>query len=128
MPIHYCWHNEDQTIIRYEFHGAWGWNDFYPAYNAVVALRESVPHTVHIIVDLRSSGPIPAQALVNIRQIGRRPADNLGVVVMVTTNRLIQQLFEMGTRIYPDIARYYATVPDIAAAEAIIASHTAPKD
>lgn len=125
MPIHYCWHNEEKTIIRYEFHGAWGWNDFYPAYNAVVALRESVPHTVHIIADLRQSAPIPPQTLGNMRQIGRRPADNLGVVVLVTTHRLIQQLFAMGARMYPDIARSYATVATLEAAEAIIASRAA---
>ena len=91
LPVE--WENEEKTIIRMIFAGNWNWHDFYEANVAVVALMQSVEHTVHTIADFRQSQGIPLDSpLVHARNAISALPDNWGILVIVTNNPLLEHL------------------------------------
>jgi hypothetical protein len=121
VTIEVGWLDQHQTIMHYRFDGAWGWNDFYPAYNRAVAMEKAAGHRVDVILDVRDGGRMPADLLPHIKQItDQRPA-NLGLVVVVTQSATARTLFTVASRFDPRFKRYYSLVETPEQARRIIA-------
>lgn len=50
MGVWIQWANAERTVLRYEFSGAWTWQEFFDAQEARRPMLEGVYHTVHHLV------------------------------------------------------------------------------
>jgi hypothetical protein len=114
------WHDPDETIVYYQFEGKWDWNDFYPAYQQAIDMEKSKPYRVDVIVDLRGSGHMPPNVLLHMKNISDKQPDNIGLSVLVTTNRVMHSIYSVGVRFYDKIGHYFVLAPTPEAAQAMI--------
>ena len=121
MAVKVYWENDEKTIIRYDFEGHWTWDDLYPEYDRAIKMEKSVDHCVDVILDMRESQSIPLSAITHVRSIAGKQPDNVGLSVLVTTNRAILTLYNVGMKIDKNIAKYFAAASTIEEAYALIA-------
>jgi hypothetical protein len=113
MPVRVSWFDETRRIILYELEGVWTWDDFYPVYEKAIAMETTSPERVDVILDMRQNKTVPANALLHIKGIADRQPPNLGVSVLVTSNRVIESLYAIGVRLYPSLEAYFDIAPSI---------------
>lgn len=121
MTIRVYWEDETKTIVRYDFEGKWTWNELYPVYYEAIAMENSVPHRVDVILDLTRSGTLPANSLLHVKNISEKQPPNIGLSVIVTTNRFVLSLYSVGVKFYGKIGYYFRVVSTLEEAHAMIA-------
>ena len=93
MSLQVEWDNAEKTVIRITYANKWTWSDFYEANRAAVALMNTVCHPVHLLADFRQSTCLPiGGAITHASNAISVLPDNWGILVIVTTNVLIQRL------------------------------------
>jgi hypothetical protein len=93
MKLQVEWDNAEKSVIRITYAEKWTWSDFYEANLAAVALMETVQHPVHLLADFRQSTSLPiGGAITHARNAINVLPDNWGILVIVTTNFMIQRL------------------------------------
>lgn len=102
MSINVQWDNEEHTRVRWDFIGAWDWDDFLAAQKASNDLIKSVPHTVDIISDVSQSPHIPPGAMARFRTYRRDDPDNAGRVVLVGASVYIKTIVEIFRGMFPN--------------------------
>ncbi len=108
MSIKVIWDNEEKTILRYAFEGAWKWTDFQVATKDAAALLDAVDHPVGVIIDLQSSNTVPDQPLANIKHAFANPRHhNVGLTVVVGANAFFSALASSAQRIYRSVSGNY---------------------
>lgn len=122
MPIQVYWEDTEKTIVRYDFQGAWNWDDLYEVYYQAIDMETSVPYRVDIVLDMRASHRIPGNALLHIKNISEKQPPNVGLSVFVTTNAFITSMYNMAIKVYGKIAFYFRLVKTPEEAHAIITS------
>lgn len=122
MPIRVYWEDADKTIVRYDFQGVWTWDDLYAVYYEAIAMENSVPHRVDIILDMRASQRIPGNALLHIKNISEKQPPNVGLSIFVTSNAFITSMYNMAIKVYGKIAYYFRLVKTPEEAHAMIAA------
>ncbi len=121
MSVQANWFDAEQKkIIRYEFEGAWTWDDLYAAMNQVNTLMASVDHTVYIIIDFRQGRGVPGGALTHMRSSTMRAADNWGGGVFLGINTFLQALVSTFIKVYPRLGDRYHTAKTLEEALTII--------
>ena len=95
------WDNEEHTLVRWDFIGAWDWNDFLAAQQASNDLINSVPHTVHIIGDVSRSAQLPPGAIARFRTFKRVDPENAGRVVLVGASIYIRTIVDIFRGMFP---------------------------
>jgi len=121
MAITWVWDNEEKTIIRYIFQGAWGWEDFYQILAEVHTTMDNVEHPVNLIIDVRKSGILPTNALSNISRLRNAPASpNTGRAVLIGGNMFIQRLYVMLHKLYPEMVKQFSLAQTLEEAQAIL--------
>lgn len=114
MPIHTFWHNDEKTIVRYDFEGHWTWEEFHAAVNRVHDMMETVLHQrVDGIIDLTRSAMIPSGSLVHFRTGSAKAAANWGISVLVTTSTFINVFGDTIRRMLPNLASRYFVVKTV---------------
>jgi hypothetical protein len=121
MPIQVQWDNEDKTILRYQYEGAWTWDDLYTALAQGYEWIDTVDHTVDIIIDLRQSSIIPSSALTHARNLDKHRHPRIGLTIAVGANRFIQLLADTFKRLVPSVASQYTLLATLDEARALIA-------
>jgi hypothetical protein len=100
MTVQTSWDNEDHTIIRTEFVGAWTWEEAHQAVDQMVALIESVDYTVHTIVDVTNSSRVPSLAFKEVRSLLSRRHPRAGVSMIVGANFMTASLWKTIAQTY----------------------------
>jgi hypothetical protein len=126
MPIQIYWEDTEKTIVRYDFQGAWTWDDLYAVYYQAIDMETSVPHRVDIILDMRTSQRIPGNALLHIKNIAEKQPPNVGLSIFVTTNAFITSMYNMAIKVYGKIAYYFRLVSTLDDAHAMIENARRP--
>ena len=108
MTVSVKWFNPEQTIVLYTLEGHWTWNELYPEYDKAIEMEEGVSHRVDVMIDMRKSTGVPLSALTHLKNISDKQPENIGVSVIVTTNRLVLTLYRAGCRFHTNIERYFA--------------------
>jgi hypothetical protein len=94
--IQVLWDNDEKTIVRWEFKGAWTWEDWYASANRALELRKTViDHpVVPAIFNLKSSGTVPMGALPHARA-AIEMMDQRDYVVLANTSGFVRSLTEI---------------------------------
>ena len=95
MPITVHWDDPHQTIVRWDFEGAWTWQDFYQAQAESDALITSVEHTVDVVANVARSPSLPRNPLSRYRQARQSTPRNRGVVVVVGANSFVMSIIQI---------------------------------
>lgn len=120
MPIQLYWEDTEKTIVRYDFQGAWAWDDLYAVYYQAIEMETSVPHRVDIILDMRSGSRIPANALLHIKNLSEKQPPNVGLSIFVTSNAFVTSMYNMAIKVHRKIAFYFRLVNTLDDAHAMI--------
>ena len=85
MSITVQWDNMAQTVLRWEFHGDWTWEEMLEVQKQGAALMCQVDHIVDSIVDLSGCSTIPANVISMYKIFRERLLlpDNRGVTLVV---------------------------------------------
>jgi hypothetical protein len=94
LAVNVEWGNPEQTIVVAHYEGKWTWEEFYHANTVdVVALMQSVPHTVHVISDMSASSGLPmGGAITNARNVINHYPANWGMLVVVSDKMIVSAL------------------------------------
>ncbi len=120
MPVFVQWDNPERTIIfiRYE---QWTWDDFYDALRESASMAATANHSVDIIADL-ADGVVPKGGTLSHAAASLKQSDeHVRLIVLVTSNRFVQSLLDMSSRILPDIKKKYRIVSSVDLARQLIA-------
>jgi hypothetical protein len=122
MSVAVRWSNLEKTIVVYDIEGRWTWDEFYPAYNEAIAMELSVTHRVDVIVDLHHANLLPDNVLTHIKNISDKQPPNIGITVIVTKNRFVLTMYQIGTKFYGKIGHYFRVAATTDEAYAMIQS------
>ncbi len=100
MGITVSWDDEQQTLVRMRFVGAWSLDDFRLANLQTIMLVRSVDHPVYVLSDLRASGDIPLGILWQLRNIAGMRPPNWGGGIALTRNVIIKSVVDILGRVY----------------------------
>jgi hypothetical protein len=100
MTVHAGWDDQDQTIIRMEFTGAWTWSEAHTAGDDMIAMMDTVKHTVHVIIDLTNSSRIPPLAFKEVRTLLSKRSPYAGGTVFVGANFMTASLWKTIAQTY----------------------------
>ncbi len=89
------WDNTDCTTIFIMIEGKWSWNDIRNLRDQCVRMLNAVSHPVDIIVDQGKATWFPEGYRVSVRRILTNIPQNVGHVVIVSTNPLVKQAFHI---------------------------------
>src|SRR5262245_10917165 len=99
MSITVEWDDDEKTILRNDYSGAWTWEEYMEAGRKNNELIASVPHRVDIIANMRA-GMMPrggSPMAISSRVIRSAPS-NRGIIVVVT-NSLVKGLLTVFKKI-----------------------------
>ena len=121
MSIDVYWFDREHTIVRYDFSGSWTWDEVYAAVDAAIALENSVSHRVDVVLNLLESGHIPPNAITHVKTIAttRMPA-NVKMAVLITENKAMNVLFNIGSRLYRKIEEQFYVAASVDSALEVI--------
>ena len=124
MTVQASWDNEDQTIIRTNFVGAWTWGEAHEAADTMNAMMASVDHTVNLIVDVTHSSRVPQFALKEIRAMLLKRSPNADLTVIVGANSVAASLWTTIAQTYGWLFHNsYTFVDTLEEARAHLAAH-----
>jgi hypothetical protein len=99
-----AWDNDQKTIICYDFHGRWTWEDFYASTAQAFAMTRSVTHRVDTISHFRHGTVMPPNAMFHFREAMVNAPKNRGVNVIVGGTIFVRTLVKMFSRINKNLA------------------------
>lgn len=102
MKISVEWNGPDQRYLIGTYPSRWTWQDFDNFKAEVDALIGSVPYEVGAIADMSVSTWLPQDASRNFSKAFSTAPRNMGLVVVVTTNRFISIVLNLVRRIVPN--------------------------
>lgn len=106
MPINIVWDNTEKTTMRYDFEGGWTWEEFYPAMQQGVEMRQEVTHTVNIIVNLEKSLRIPNNVLTHLKRLATNDRGNRGMIVLAGGGGFVIALVRIYTSLFKSSQRF----------------------
>lgn len=108
MSIEVSWDNEAKTIIQYIYDGRWTWQDFDESRLQAAKLEETVSHRVDVIVDVRKSSLVPSGTISRGKSVmTTTPTShpNEGMAVIVGAGPLVRSIYDVVSKVYPEIVR-----------------------
>lgn len=101
MGVSADWYDETQSTILFCFYDNWTWEEYFAARRHMWAMQDGVDYLVDHIYDFSDTGKIPSNMLSNFTNAIRTAhANTSGLVVVVSTNALIDALGRAFTNIY----------------------------
>jgi hypothetical protein len=93
MAITVSWHNQSQSIIRWDFGSTWTWDEFYSSIERTNRMLDQVVHQVAVIVDTRAMQTFPRGVMTHaMNAVTARPS-NASMVVVLIENATLRVLF-----------------------------------
>lgn len=120
MTVTVDWYDPEETILLYTYTDPWTWEECVTAIQAGRDMMRSKSHDVPLLHDMLASSKLPSSVLSKTVSVIKTRPENTGLTVFVTSGTLQQRLFDVLTRIIPQLARHYIMVTTIAEAEAAI--------
>lgn len=120
MPVFVQWDNPEKTIIyiRYE---QWTWDDYYDALRESASMAATANHSVDIIAHLSDNTIPKGGTLTHAAASIKQGDEHVRLIVLVTSNRFVQSLVDMSSRVLPDIKKKYRVVSSVDLARQLIA-------
>ena len=102
MKIHYRWEDEDQTLMLVSLEEGWTWEEYYAVVQQLATTIRRLGHPVDAIVKNSARIPFPTgSALSHLRQIMRLVPDNIGVIVLVSSNPFVKTINQVLFQLLP---------------------------
>jgi hypothetical protein len=119
LTVEESWDDDQHRVIRYDFSGAWTWDELYEAFDRAKVLIAGQPHTVYFICNfLPDSQRVLDFRLDNLTQIRNLVARvKAGSVIIIVNGGLYNRLlYAVFARIYPQLAAHFKYVNTLDAA------------
>ena len=121
MSIVINWDNPEKTIIRWDFSGAWNWDEYGAVKVGFDAMLREVDHTVDVIANLQHSPTLPRNAFTKFKYFTRTTPPNRGLIVFVGTNLLVRVTVETLGKAFKELAQYIAFADTVESARHMLA-------
>lgn len=127
MSIRVMWDDEAQTTLRWEFVGAWTWEEFEAAVTAAACQMSAVPYTVTAICDFTRSGPLPltGSAISQAYRAREHTKGQLSSVALVGASAYIKSLLALFCTIHRQRKDRYVFAETVEEARALMATRAA---
>lgn len=110
MPVRIEWDNDEKTVIRYVFSGAWTWDEYLPCLEKGRQWMAETANTVCILNDMQQVTKFPPNFISKAHNvIGSRPP-NTGLAVFVTRSSIFSVLYKILSQLMPTIPTEYILV------------------
>lgn len=120
MGIHVEWDNQDHTTICQKFDRHWTWDDFYSAKHHADEMIDAAQHPVSIVMEMPSNVVIPPNALSHGKHYIDTDHPHLYRIVVVSTNQLLQTLYDLFEKVYPMATQHIYMVGDLDKAREVL--------
>jgi hypothetical protein len=100
MTVQTDWDDEDHTVIRTQFIGAWTWEEAHAATDTLIQMIDSVDYTIGVITDLSDSSRIPPFVFHEVRTLLAKRHPRVGASVVVSSNFMIGSLWKTIAQTY----------------------------
>jgi hypothetical protein len=94
MPIRIAWDDDAETILRWDFEGAWDWDMVYTATQQSILMRRSSVSgaDVSVILNMEQAAPLQTGALTHTRNALKLNPEGRDLVVIVGRSAYLQTL------------------------------------
>jgi hypothetical protein len=101
MPITVSWHDDEHTIMVFNYGSAWDWEDFGAAIDQAYKLLEDSTDEVVTLHDLSDTKQFPTKGILDhFRDTILATPKNVRLSVGVGTPRLLQTLISVVTKVF----------------------------
>jgi hypothetical protein len=112
MTIPVVWDDDEQTILRFDERGSWGWDEFDHAVDCAVACIRSVKHAVNLLV--LSPERFPAGfPLAHFQRVVLLLPPNVGKIALVGNSSFQRRLNNILMTIFPALKKQVVFVDSI---------------
>jgi hypothetical protein len=100
--IEVSWYNDEQTVLYFDFHGKWGWDDLREAQEISDDILTTVQHPVNMIMHVKNRVWLPANFLGNVPWLMRRVElhPKVNHLIVVGVGSLIVEAFYLVCQAY----------------------------
>jgi hypothetical protein len=119
-PVIVEWENEAHTIIRFSLRQRWMWSDVHAAKAQIDGMMSTVDHKVNLIVSTEHGNWMPGNFNQNVLDIIRDIHPNMGLLVIVSSNMLFEQLFRLFVTLNGGVPFEFIFVQSVDAARAAL--------
>ena len=100
MSVEVRWDNEEKTIIRWIYSSDFAWEDYEQGSKDQQVMIENVSHKFATIFDLSQIRELPQYPISKFPKLFRDVPKQQEFLVIVSSNRMIQSLGRIFTRVY----------------------------
>ncbi|MCU0466823.1 MAG: hypothetical protein MUF38_19940 [Anaerolineae bacterium] len=100
MGVSIYWENSQHTAIHLKFTAPWTWDEYESASADLIAMADSVPHTVDILINMTDAGELPADAVLRMGEMYTDDLPNLGEYVFMGAPDGFESLMAVTDRYY----------------------------
>jgi hypothetical protein len=100
MPADIRWDNAEKTILMVTFSGDIPKDEFLGIFDREGEMFASIPHTAYLLADFRELVKMPVDMLALSSMISRQIPANLGGIVFVGTNPVLETIFRVWSKLY----------------------------
>lgn len=98
MSIRLHWHNDEHTILNYQFEGDWSLDEYREKMRDANLLIITAGHTVHILLDLSKSNKQPFGMMSARLTEGEALPANQGAMLVYQANYHLSAILEIADR------------------------------
>jgi len=102
MTVRVVWDDEaTKQTLHYIYQGSWTWDEHYQGIKDGLALFDTVPHIVDMIVDMSESPKFPpGNVFSHFRSIGNMYHQRAGHTIILNENAFLRSMFTTFNKIY----------------------------
>lgn len=94
------WLDSAENVMHWSIEGDWTADNYNQTFENWKSLAENKTHVVDLILDMRHAGRMPANTIsIAWQSIQDRPK-NQGITIIVTTSKLVRNLYKSMMQIY----------------------------
>lgn len=120
MPVNMLWDDTEKSILRFEYHGKWSWEEVYDMMAQANVELSAVQHRVDTIHDFTGSNGLPSNALSHASSLSRHIPEQTGISVVTGSSVFINTLLSVFSKVYPQFGSRYKSAGTLAEAYALI--------
>ncbi len=121
MGIDVTWHDDRNHIIRYRLQDPWTLDDLIAAIRAGYEMSADRPALI-ILYDFQDTRNLPPAFFSALGTMRKMMQDNVQVRIAIAAPAYIHTIYNMFTRLAPDLTDAFVFVDDEAAALALLAT------
>ncbi|MBI1281175.1 MAG: hypothetical protein GC179_23820 [Anaerolineaceae bacterium] len=103
MPLKVEWLDTQMTIMGCTGEGTWTWNDYHEALDNIANQFKATQKRVDLVIMSAPNSIVPkGSSMPHYQRAMRIMPDNLGLLVMVTSNTFARTIVSIFTKVYPN--------------------------